>query len=207
MLNKRGRVGALAALVLAAACGGGRRRGQVLTVYSPHGREMLEAFEKRFEARTPAWTCSGGHGVAGGLRPHSLRARQPAGRRVVGRARADLRAGRGRLAAGALRPHLGRRAPGGREDPQGLWHGNYLTPEVIAYNSAADPRRPGPAGLGRRAGPEVEGQGAHPRPHGQRHHAHHLRHGHRPLAPRHRRHRAGLSVAAPAGRADARSTS
>ncbi|HEX9939230.1 MAG TPA: hypothetical protein VGB15_18955, partial [Longimicrobium sp.] len=46
---------ALTPLALAAAlasCGGGDGR-QVLTIYSPHGREMLQAFEKRYEALHP----------------------------------------------------------------------------------------------------------------------------------------------------------
>ncbi len=53
MLNRPGRLGLAAALALLAACGGGGDGGQVVTVYSPHGREMLEAFEKQFEAAHP----------------------------------------------------------------------------------------------------------------------------------------------------------
>src|SRR6266550_2304761 len=48
------------------------------------------------------------HGLAGGVRPAALRARQPAGRRVVRRPRHDLRAGRARLVARAVPAELGR---------------------------------------------------------------------------------------------------
>jgi len=43
--------GLLAAAAVLSACGG--EGGQVIVVYSPHGREMLEAFERRFEELHP----------------------------------------------------------------------------------------------------------------------------------------------------------
>ncbi|HEU4884049.1 MAG TPA: extracellular solute-binding protein [Longimicrobium sp.] len=147
MLNKPGRLGALAALVLAAACGGGGGKDgkQVVTVYSPHGREMLQAFEKQFEAAHPGvdlqWVDMGSQEVFDRVR--SERANPQAD--VWWGAPAPLfeqAAGDSLLErfvptwAGAL--------PAEAKSAQGLWHGTYLTPEVIAYNSAAIPAAQAP---------------------------------------------------------------
>ena len=43
---------ALIALALLAACSGGDKR-TVLTVYSPHGKDLLEYYEQGFEASHP----------------------------------------------------------------------------------------------------------------------------------------------------------
>ena len=149
MLNKSGMFGALAALALVAACGSGGGEEevelQVVTVYSPHGREMLQAFEKQFEAANPGvdmqWVDMGSQEVFDRIR--SERANPQAD--VWWGAPAPLfeqAAGDSLLErfvptwAGAL--------PADAKSPQGLWHGNYLTPEVIAYNSAAIPAAQAP---------------------------------------------------------------
>ncbi|HKP74128.1 MAG TPA: hypothetical protein VJT67_01235, partial [Longimicrobiaceae bacterium] len=46
------RLSPIALAALLASCGGGDGR-EVLTIYSPHGREMLQAFEKKYEALHP----------------------------------------------------------------------------------------------------------------------------------------------------------
>ena len=145
MLNRRGRLGAAAGLALLAACGGGGDAGQVVTVYSPHGREMLQAFEQRFEALHPGVDVQtidmGSQEVFDRIR--SERANPQAD--VWWGAPAPLfeqAAGDSLLErfvptwAGAL--------PAEAKNPQGLWHGNYLTPEIIAYNSQAVPAAQAP---------------------------------------------------------------
>ncbi|HST60132.1 MAG TPA: extracellular solute-binding protein, partial [Longimicrobium sp.] len=140
MPNTLSRLSALTLLILAAACGGGGDAGQTVTVYSPHGREMLTAFKAQFEAANPGVTVEavdmGSQEVFDRIR--SERANPQAD--VWWGAPANLfeTAAQDSLLerfvptwAGAL--------PADAKSPQGLWHGNYLTPEVIAYNSAAIP--------------------------------------------------------------------
>ncbi|HEX2207847.1 MAG TPA: extracellular solute-binding protein [Longimicrobium sp.] len=144
MLNRPGRFGAAAALALLAACGGGGG-GQTLTVYSPHGREMLEAFEKQFEADNPGidmqWVDMGSQEVFERIR--SERANPQAD--VWWGAPAPLFE---QAAADSLLepfvPSWAAALPAEAKHPQGLWHGNYLTPEVIAYNSVAVPAAQAP---------------------------------------------------------------
>ena len=61
------RLAALAALVLAAgACGGDGRT--VLTVYSPHGKDLLQYYEQGFERAHPDVNCASTLRVATRLR-------------------------------------------------------------------------------------------------------------------------------------------
>ncbi len=145
MLNRRGRLGALAALVLAAACGGGGDAGQVVTVYSPHGREMLQAFEKQFEALHP--------GV-------DVQALDMGSQEIYERIRSERANPQADVWWGAPAPLFEQAAadslleqfvptwagglPAAAKHAGGLWHGNYLTPEVIAYNSAVIPAAQAP---------------------------------------------------------------
>ena len=121
-------------LVLLAACTGDGRTP--LVVYSPHGPDLLRAFEERFEATHPdvdvQWIDMGSQEVLDRLRSEQS---EPAGRRLVRRARGALPdRSRGR-AAPAVRPHLGGDAVAEHSDTAGFYHSVYLTPEVIAFNS------------------------------------------------------------------------
>jgi iron(III) transport system substrate-binding protein len=145
MLNRSGRLAAVAslALALAAACGGDG--GQVVTVYSPHGREMLQAFETRFEALHP--------GV-------DVQTIDMGSQEVFDRVRSERANPQADVWWGAPAPLFQQAAqdsllerfvptwagslPAEAKHPQGLWHGNYLTPEVIAYNSQAIPAAQAP---------------------------------------------------------------
>jgi iron(III) transport system substrate-binding protein len=148
MRNRRGRLGAVAALALvAAACGGGGGDdgGQVLTVYSPHGREMLQAFEQQFEALHP--------GV-------DVQTIDMGSQEIFDRIRSERANPQADVWWGAPSPLFAQAAqdsllerfvptwagalPAEAKNPQGLWHGNYLTPEVIAYNSVAVPAAQAP---------------------------------------------------------------
>jgi iron(III) transport system substrate-binding protein len=131
---------ALLALVLLplAACGTDGR--EVLTVYSPHGREMLQEFERRFEEIHPGvdvqWVDMGSQEVYDRIR--SERANPQAD--VWWGAPSTLfeqAAGEGLLEP--FHPSWAAAIPEEARGAEGSWYGNYLTPEVIAYNTAAVP--------------------------------------------------------------------
>jgi iron(III) transport system substrate-binding protein len=131
------------AMVLA-ACGGGDGR-EVLTVYSPHGRDMLQAFEKRYEALHP---------------DVDVQAVDMGSQEVLDRIRSERANPQADVWWGAPSPMfedaaadslLERFAPTwaaqlspDARDPEGYWHGTYLTPEVIAFNTAAVPAAEAP---------------------------------------------------------------
>jgi iron(III) transport system substrate-binding protein len=132
------RIPSLVLLAVLAACGGDGR--EVLTVYSPHGREMLRAFEARYEALHPEVDVQtvdmGSQEVLDRLR--SERANPQAD--VWWGAPANM------FEDAAQDSLLERFAPtwagalsADARDPEGTWHGTYVTPEVIAYNSDVIP--------------------------------------------------------------------
>jgi iron(III) transport system substrate-binding protein len=145
MPNTLGRICILALLTSTAACGGGADAGQVVTVYSPHGKEMLAAFEKQFEAANPGVDVQavdmGSQEVYDRIR--SERANPQAD--VWWGAPAPLfeQAAQDSLLE-AFVPTWAASLPAEAKNAAGLWHGNYLTPEVIAYNSAAIPAAEAP---------------------------------------------------------------
>ena len=144
MLNRSIPFIVLTLVTLTAACGGADSR-EVVTVYSPHGREMLQAFEQRFEALHP--------GV-------DVQTMDMGSQEVYERIRSERANPQADVWWGAPAPLFEQAAQDGLLDafvptwagalppeakhPQGLWHGNYLTPEVIAYNSAAVPAAQAP---------------------------------------------------------------
>lgn len=139
MTTRTIRAAAAGALALAAACGGGDGR-ETLTVYSPHGREMLEAFERRYEEAHPGvdlqWMDMGSQEVYERIR--SERANPQAD--VWWGAPSTLfaqAAAEGLLEASE--PAWAASLPPEARNPGGLWHGTYITPEVIAYNTDAIP--------------------------------------------------------------------
>ncbi|HEX2093032.1 MAG TPA: extracellular solute-binding protein [Longimicrobiaceae bacterium] len=130
----------LAALTLAACSSGGDNGRETLTIYSPHGEEMLDVFEKLYEQSHPGVDVQtvdmGSQEVLDRLR--SERANPQADVWWGAPAPTFEDAARDSLLerfvptwAGALPPEA--------KSAQGLWHGTYLTPEVIAYNTEAVP--------------------------------------------------------------------
>jgi iron(III) transport system substrate-binding protein len=128
----------LAPMVLAlAACSGGDKRA-VLTVYSPHGKDLLEYYEKGFEATHPTvdvqWVDMGSQEVLDRLRAEKANPQADlwfgAPSEIFGRAADE----------GLLDPYTptwADKVPAEAKDAQGRWFGTYMTPEVIAYNTRA----------------------------------------------------------------------
>ena len=119
-----------------AACSSDNRK--VLIVYSPHGKELLEYFEKQFEKAHPdidvQWVDMGSQEVL-----ERVRAEKPNPQADVwfgAPAEAFDRATK----EGLLQPYKPTWAaaidPEGR-DANDNWYGTYLTPEVIGYNRDA----------------------------------------------------------------------
>ena len=127
----------LAALVAAGACSGGPKR-TVLTVYSPHGKDLLSYYEKGFEAAHPdvdvQWVDMGSQDIIDRLRSEKANPQADvwfgAPEEIFARAASE-----GLLEP--YRPTWAADVPADSHDPQDLWYGTYLTPEVIGYNSQA----------------------------------------------------------------------
>jgi iron(III) transport system substrate-binding protein len=123
-------------LTLLVACGGDSRKP--LVIYSPHGKDLLSEFETRYEALHPdvdiQWLDMGSQSILDRLRSEKA---NPQADVWFGAPSSlfEMAAAEGLLErfvptwATAL-PEYGR-------DPNGTWHGTYVTPEVIAYNSDA----------------------------------------------------------------------
>jgi iron(III) transport system substrate-binding protein len=124
-----------AALLLACAGDDGKT---VLTVYSPHGKDLLQHYEQAFE-RTDStvdvqWVDMGSQEVLDRLRAEAANPQAD----VWFGAPAEIfeRAAKEGLLA-AHRPSWASAVPNDARDRNDLWYGTYLTPEVIAYNSEA----------------------------------------------------------------------
>lgn len=128
---------ALFALTTLAACTGDDGR-QTLVVYSPHGRDMLREFEQRFEAAHPGVDVQtvdmGSQEVLDRLR--SERANPQADVWWGAPSTTFEDAARDSLLERFV-PTWAAALPEDARNAAGLWHGTYLTPEVIAYNTRA----------------------------------------------------------------------
>jgi iron(III) transport system substrate-binding protein len=127
---------ALAILTLGAACSGDGRT--VLTIYSPHGKDLLEYYEKGFEASHPTidvqWVDMGSQEVLDRLRAEKANPQADlwfgAPSEIFGRGADE----------GLLDPYTptwADKVSAEAKDARGRWFGTYMTPEVIAYNTHA----------------------------------------------------------------------
>jgi iron(III) transport system substrate-binding protein len=126
---------ALAAAMLLAACGSGDKR-TVLTVYSPHAKDLLQYYEQEFERAHPEidvqWVDMGSQDVLDRLRSEQANPQAD----IWFGAPADIFA---RAAAESLltayKPTWAAAVDTSARDANDFWYGTYRTPEVIAYNS------------------------------------------------------------------------
>ena len=121
--------------IAAAGCAAGEDRTS-LVVYSPHGKDLLQYFEKGFEAANPTvdvqWVDMGSQDVLDRLR--SERANPQADVWFGAPAETFSRAAREGLLE-AYTPSWAAAVPSEARDSTHFWYGTYLTPEVIAYNT------------------------------------------------------------------------
>jgi iron(III) transport system substrate-binding protein len=133
--SRLARCGAVAALLLAACARGDART--IVTVYSPHGRELLQHFEGAFERANPSigvqWVEMGSQEVLDRIRAE--KATPQADLWFGAPADAFERAAKEGLLA-PYEPTWAAHVTPDARDAQGRWFGTYLTPEVIAYNTA-----------------------------------------------------------------------
>lgn len=117
----------------------------VLTVYSPHGPDLLKYYEAEFEKAYPKidvqWVDMGSQEVLDRVRGESV---NPQADVWFGApAESFERAAKEHL-LDAYKPTWSGAVPPDAHDPQDLWYGTFLTPEVIAYNTAVIPRDSAP---------------------------------------------------------------
>lgn len=117
----------------------------VLTVYSPHGPELLKYLEDGFEKAHPnidvQWVDMGSQEVLDRIRAEA--ANPQADVWFGAPAEAFDRAAKEGLLAPYIPTWSNAIAVEGR-DAQDMWYGTYLTPEVIAYNTEAVKREDAP---------------------------------------------------------------
>lgn len=129
----------LCAALAFAACdiGGGRT---VLTVYSPHGRQLLEHFEREFERENPdvdvKWVEAGSQEILDRLRAERGK---PSLDVWFGAPSEQFERAASEGLLDTITPSWAGAVPTDAKDAAGQWYGTYLTPEVIAYNSAQVP--------------------------------------------------------------------
>jgi iron(III) transport system substrate-binding protein len=118
----------------------------VLTVYSPHGKELLEHYEHAFERAhgdsvDVQWVDMGSQEVLDRLRAEAANPQADlwfgAPSEVFERAAKE-----GLLAP--YTPTWASAVPADAHDSRNLWYGTYLTPEVIAYNTQSVPAAEAP---------------------------------------------------------------
>ncbi|HEX8245260.1 MAG TPA: extracellular solute-binding protein [Longimicrobium sp.] len=127
----------IAVAAVLASCGGGDER-EVLTIYSPHGREMLQAFEKKYEALHPdvdvQFLDMGSQEVLERLRAERA---NPQADVWWGAPATTFEDGVRDSVLERSTPTWAGALPADAKSKDGFWYGTYLTPEVIAYNSTA----------------------------------------------------------------------
>jgi iron(III) transport system substrate-binding protein len=126
----------VAAAVVLAGCGGDGRT--VLTVYSPHGKDMLDYYERAFEQAYAGvdvqWVDMGSQEILDRLRAEAA---NPQADVWFGAPAETFSKGAKERLLAAYRPTWASAVPPDARDPRDLWFGTYYTPEVIAYNTQA----------------------------------------------------------------------
>ena len=118
-------------------CAGGDGR-TVLTVYSPHGKDLLAYYEREFETANPTidvqWVDMGSQEVLERVRAESA---NPQADVWFGAPAEMFERAAGENLLDRYVPTWSAAIAADARDPGGRWFGTYLTPEVIAYNTEA----------------------------------------------------------------------
>jgi len=137
------RLAAVALLAGASSCV--RDNRTVLTVYSPHGPELLKYYEAAFEKAYPTidvqWVDMGSQEVLDRLQGEEV---NPQADVWFGAPAESFERGAREGLLTPYRPTWASAVPPEAHDPHDLWYGTFLTPEVIAYNSDVIPRDSAP---------------------------------------------------------------
>lgn len=128
----------LATAALLSACAGSNGDRTTLTVYSPHGSELLTHYEQAFEQANPAvdveWIDMGSQQVLERLRGEKANPQADVWFGAPGES-FDRAAREGLLES--YRPTWAASVSADARGTDDAWYGTYLTPEVIAYNTDA----------------------------------------------------------------------
>jgi len=134
MRKLRALLPALVLAALAASCGDGRKP---LTVYSPHGSDLLALMEKAFEAKHPEvdvrWLDMGSQEVYDRIRSEGA---NPQADVWYGGPQAIFIRGAADGLLAPYRPTWADAIPAGSRDPGNLFFAVYRTAPVLVYNSA-----------------------------------------------------------------------
>jgi iron(III) transport system substrate-binding protein len=122
-------------LTVLLSCSDGVRKERIV-VYTPHGKELLQAYEDAFEAQHPTvdvqWIDMGTQQVFD--RINTERARPQGSIWWGGPASVFDQAARMDL-LDAYEPSWSAHVPASAHHPEHYWYGTYVTPEVITFNS------------------------------------------------------------------------
>jgi iron(III) transport system substrate-binding protein len=117
----------------------------VLTVYSPHGIDILKYYETEFEKANPTidvqWVDMGSQEVLDRIRGEAV---NPQADIWFGAPSESFERAAKENLLQPYRPTWANAVPAEAHDPHDLWYGTFLTPEVIAYNGDAIPRDSAP---------------------------------------------------------------
>lgn len=134
---------ALSALLSVAACGDGRTP---LVLYSPHGRDLLELLEQRYEEGNPAidvrWLDMGSQEVYDRVRSEAA---NPQADVWFGGPDTIFARGAERGLLAPYRPEWAAMVPASSRHPEDLYTGVYLAVPILFFNSDAVPPEEAPA--------------------------------------------------------------
>lgn len=123
-------------LLAVSGCLGNNDSRSTLTVYSPHGKELLTKFEAEFEKAHPdvdvQWLDMGSQSILDRVRSEKA---NPQADVWWGAPAALFESAASEGLLEKYEPKWAAGLPAYARDPGGTWFGTYVTPEVIAYNS------------------------------------------------------------------------
>jgi iron(III) transport system substrate-binding protein len=117
----------------------------VLTIYSPHGIDLLKYYETEFEKAYPGidvqWVDMGSQEVLDRIRGEAV---NPQADIWFGAPSESFERAAKENLLQPYKPTWAAQVPAAAHDARDMWYGTYLTPEVIAYNGDAIPRDSAP---------------------------------------------------------------